>query len=135
MRTSGPGRQADRRKAFRGAWRITRSEVWGQGALDLVQPAFLRFSEDILGDFGMIAVAGGLHCYYGEREGKPLVEFTWEGEDDGNPRCGRGWATLEADGSLVGRLFIHLGDDSAFTAVREEPVGQGTRKPRQRVRR
>ncbi|HEX5299410.1 MAG TPA: hypothetical protein VFW50_20690 [Streptosporangiaceae bacterium] len=32
---------------------------------------------------------------------------------------GRGWAVLEENGSLSGRIFFHLGDDSGFTAVRE----------------
>jgi hypothetical protein len=32
---------------------------------------------------------------------------------------GRGWAVLEEDGSLRGRIFFHLGDDSGFTAARE----------------
>jgi hypothetical protein len=43
-----------------------------------------------------------------------------------DPTCGRGWAKLDADDRLRGRLFFHLGDDSAFTAMRERAV----RKPR-----
>ena len=33
--------------------------------------------------------------------------------------AGRGWAVLEEDRSLRGRIFFHLGDDSGFTAGRE----------------
>jgi len=29
------------------------------------------------------------------------------------------WATLSSDGSLNGRIYFHLGDDSSFTAVRD----------------
>jgi hypothetical protein len=46
------------------------------------------------------------------------VEFSWSGVDDRDDACGRGWARVEADGSLVGRIFIHCGDDSSFTARR-----------------
>jgi len=46
------------------------------------------------------------------------VEFTWEGNDECDPASGRGWAVLEEDGSLRGRIFFHHGNDSGFTAVR-----------------
>lgn len=36
--------------------------------------------------------------------------------DEMDPACGRGWAALEKDGKLSGRIFIHDGDSSAFTA-------------------
>ncbi len=33
---------------------------------------------------------------------------------------GRGWATLSSDGSLEGRIFLHLGEKSGFRAVRDD---------------
>jgi hypothetical protein len=45
--------------------------------------------------------------------------FSWEGDDDCDPVTGRGRTVLEVDGSLRGRIYFHLGDDSGFTAVRE----------------
>jgi hypothetical protein len=68
-----------------------------------------------------------------ERDGRPCVEFSWEGNDECDPASGRGWAVLEEDGSLRGRIFFHLGDDSGFTAVREgrpRPYGNGRRPHR-----
>jgi hypothetical protein len=53
-------------------------------------------------------------------DGRPGVEFTWDGSDDGDHTSGRGWAQLEEDGSLCGHIYFHLGDDSGFQAVREE---------------
>jgi hypothetical protein len=50
------------------------------------------------------------------------VAFTWVGSDDGDPVGRRGWAVLDADGSLCGHIYFHLGDDSAFRAVRPEDV-------------
>jgi hypothetical protein len=52
------------------------------------------------------------------------VEFSWEGNDECDPASGRGWAVLEEDGSLCGRIFFHLGDDSGFTAVRKGTEGR-----------
>jgi hypothetical protein len=43
---------------------------------------------------------------------------SWEVNDEGDSACGRGWAMLSSDGSLTGRIFFHMGDDSSFTAVR-----------------
>jgi hypothetical protein len=52
------------------------------------------------------------------------VEFSWEGNDESDPASGRGWAVLEEDGSLSGRIFFHLDDDSGFTPVREATEGR-----------
>ena len=50
-------------------------------------------------------------------DGSTFIEWSWEGHSDADPGCGRGWATL-VNGELVGRLFIHGGDDSAFKAIK-----------------
>lgn len=106
---------------FLGHWRITETELWGREALDLVVPAFIRFEDDRMGGFQLIAVRGGLDCRFGERESMPLVEFTWEGDDEGDARCGRGWAMLR-EGRIEGRLYFHGGDDSSFVATRGRPL-------------
>lgn len=121
-------------QAIQGEWRITETKVWGPDALDCVQSAFIRFDEDRLGEFAMVALRGRLDCFYVERDGKPAVEFSWEGEDDGDDRCGRGWATLDGDGALRGRFFIHLGDHSAFVAERPTEEGPSARRPPRRGR-
>ncbi|MEV6341937.1 hypothetical protein [Actinoplanes sp. NPDC051851] len=40
---------------------------------------------------------------------------------------GRGWAALAEDGTLDGRIFFHLGDDSGFHAVRAQLKPTSTR--------
>jgi len=102
-----------------GRWRITEAELWDRDALNLVEPAFIEFTKDGSGSFGFIAVQGEVDCREVERDGRPGVDFSWEGNDECDPASGRGWAVLEKDGSLRGRIFFHLGDDSAFTAVPE----------------
>ncbi len=68
------------------------------------------------GQFGFIAVNGWLDCRPVERDGRPGMEFTWEGSDEGDQVSGRGWAVLVNDDTIEGHLFFHLGDDSSFRA-------------------
>jgi hypothetical protein len=107
-----------------GRWRITEMELWDQEAMDLVEPAFIEFGEDETGNFGFIAVRGWMDCRDAPRDGRPGVEFSWEGNDDCDPACGRGWAALKADGSLHGHIYFHLGDDSDFHAVHDDAESQ-----------
>lgn len=128
--------ERDREGVFRGAWEITSTELWDKDALDLVAQAQIRF-DACHGELAMIAVHGWLDCRYLERDGRPAVEFSWEGEDEGDQRCGRGWAVLKPDGTLQGRLFFHMGDDSAFSAVRTQAENKrsgrtGRRRPAKR---
>ncbi len=71
---------------------------------------------------GRCCVEGWMDCRSGRRDGRPCVEFTWEGNGESDPASGRGWATSEEDGSLHGHIDFHLGDDSGFRAVRAENV-------------
>lgn len=122
---------------FAGRWRIVEMEVWGQDYVDIEVPGHVTFDDEQMGEFQFGAVRGWLDCRFEEREGVPRVEFSWEGANDADDACGRGWATVEGD-RLRGRLFIHRGDDSAFEAVRQ-PAGPGPvparRPPRRRRRR
>ncbi len=118
--------------AFAGTWRILEMEIWDKDAFNLVGPAHFTFGRDGLGNFRFIAVEGELDCRYSEEEGKPRVDFTWEGNDECDPASGRGWAVRNGD-VIVGRIFLHLGDDSAFTARRTK-VTRPARKSRSRRR-
>ncbi|MGW3473330.1 hypothetical protein ACWDKQ_33845 [Saccharopolyspora sp. NPDC000995] len=100
-----------------GRWRIVEMDEWDQDDVDLEGPGFIEFAEDGTGQFGFIAVHGWMDCRSTERDGRPCVEFSWEGHDEGDQVSGRGWATLAAEDTLEGHLFIHMGDDSGFRAA------------------
>ena len=114
-----------------GYWKITKMDVWGQAYVDLVVPGFIEFEmedDHLLGQFQFGTVAGSLDCRLRDVGENSHVEWSWEGRSDSDPGCGRGWARLE-DGKLVGRIYIHCGDDSAFEAERRErPVKRGRRR-------
>ena len=72
-----------------------------------------RGAED--GAIAFVARQGIPRCPPTAREtGKRLPEFTFEGFDEEDPICGRGWASLGTAGRLVGHIYIHNGDDSGF---------------------
>jgi len=119
-----------------GRWRIVEMDLWDAEAIDLVGPAFIEFGTNRTGSFRFIAVEGWMDCRDAPREGGRSVEFTWEGDDEGDQVTGRGWAALEEDGSLRGHIYFHLGDDSGFRAVRPEaetaPGASGAEATRRR---
>ena len=100
-----------------GRWTIIETELWDREDLDLVAPAFIEFQPDRTGSFGLIAVSGRID-WRSEGIGCSIVEFSWEGTDEGDQVSGRGRAALQDDGSLGGRINFHRGDASGFRAER-----------------
>lgn len=80
-------------------------DLWVQEDVNLVAPGFIDFGADHMGSLGFIVVQGGLDWRDGPRGGRPGVEFSWEGFDEGDPATGRGWAVIEENGSLRGHIF------------------------------
>jgi hypothetical protein len=111
-----------------GKWRIAEMELWDDEAIDLVGPAFMAFSGQT-GHFCFIAVEGDMRCTHAERKGRPYVKFTWSGNDECDPAGGKGWAQLETDGCLTGRIYFHGADDSAFRAVPMRLTEETAKRP------
>jgi hypothetical protein len=80
-----------------GRWRIVEMDLWDRDAIELVEPGFIEFAGDGTGQFGFIAVRGWMDCRSAERDGSTGVEFSWDGEDDGDQISGRGWAAVVDD--------------------------------------
>ena len=91
-------------------------ELWDQEFIDLEGPGHITFAKGGSGSFHFGAVECGLDYRLENSPDGPRVEFSFEGHDEMDPTCGRGWAALK-DGQLHGRLYFHLGDDSSFGAV------------------
>lgn len=100
-------------------------DEWDREAIDLMEPAFIEFTDGNLGQFGFIVVRGGLDGRAIERDGRPGIEFSWDGDDDGGRTNGRGWAVLMPDGTLEGHIYFHQGMDSGFQAEPYEATGTG----------
>lgn len=102
---------------FTGTWRIVWMSAWDQDYVDMEVPGHVTFETARSGHFQFGLVQGQMDC---RRRGR-RVDFTWEGADEGDEMSGRGIAEI-VDGELHGHLYIHLGDDSAFRAVRQPVV-------------
>ena len=104
--------------ALAGKFEIVEMEVWSKEDLDLVGAAYIRLRPDHTGDFSFIAVQASLDWRGTTRDGKPAAEFSFEGFDEDDEVSGRGWAVLEAQDTLEGMVFFHMGDESSFAAKR-----------------
>jgi hypothetical protein len=71
-----------------------------------------------------------MDCRHGQRNDRPCIDFTWEGNDACDPASGRGWVSLQQDGTLTGQIFFHHGDDSGFKATPVDSHDRPTRKAR-----
>lgn len=106
-------------KTVLGTWRITGMEVWDADYFDMEAPAHITIRSDLTGEFQFGLVQGDLDARVSAADGVARVEFSWSGADESDPMNGRGWMDVTAD-QAEGRIFIHLGDDSGFTAVRQD---------------
>jgi hypothetical protein len=90
---------------------------WEPDDLDLEEPAHIAFAKGQDGELHFGTVHGSIDYRTEWRDGESATEFSWEGSHDMDRASGLGWATRIGD-QLEGRVFIHCGDDSAFTAVK-----------------
>lgn len=98
-------------------WRITSMEAWDADYFDMEAPAHVTIRAELTGAFQFGLVQGDIDARVGVVDGVVRVEFSWSGFDENDPMSGRGWMAVTGD-QAAGRIFIHLGDDSGFTAVR-----------------
>ncbi len=87
-------------------------------------PGHFTFEKDDRGDFQFGLVQGEMDCRVETGDRGSRIEFSWEGQDEMDPASGRGrgWAGIE-NGELSGRIFIHMGEDSAFRARKTRKGG------------
>jgi hypothetical protein len=104
---------------FVGRWHIVSMSTWDNDAINEDVQAFIAFEPGGRGSFQFAYVRGLIDYREGSRDGRPCIEFSWDGDDEMDPMTGRGWAAVEGD-ELRGFLFIHQGDDSDFVAERAQ---------------
>lgn len=106
-------------KPFAGKWRIVEMEVWDQEYIDMDVPGFIRIGLDGTGQFQFGLPPPGDIDGRVEQCGNALrFEFSWSGQEENDPVCGRGWAI--ENGELNGRIYLHLADDSAFRCIKSK---------------
>lgn len=101
------------RSHLAGKWRIVWMEQWDQDYVNEESPGHFTFGARGSGSFHFGYLQGEMDVRYRNDR----AEFSWTGMDEMTEVSGRGNAEL-ANGELTGRICIHLGDDSAFRAIR-----------------
>ena len=92
-------------------------DQWEQDFVDEEVEGFFEFRPKGVGEFQFGYVRGDIDYRETTRDGKPCIDFSWDGNDEMDPAQGRGWAVHDGD-ELSGTIYIHRGDDSDFTAKR-----------------
>ncbi len=103
------------RKKYIHKSRIIKMEHWDKDYIDLVVPGYIYFDKDGLGEFQFGVVRGFIDCRIEKYSEFERIEFSWDGENETDSACGRGWAVIK-ENQLHGRLYIHNSDDSWFIA-------------------
>jgi hypothetical protein len=102
---------------FIGNWRITEMEAWDADYFDMEVSAYLTIRKDLTGEFQFGLVQAQLDGKIESSGATSRLAFSWSGFDENDPVSGRGWFRIAGD-QAEGRIFIHLGDESGFTAER-----------------
>jgi hypothetical protein len=104
---------------FEGRWRITSMKMWSQDVVDAEVEGFVEFGPNGLGSFQFAYVSGDINYRDSTRDGKPSVEWSWDGHDEMDRAKGTGWAVIDGD-KIHGVIAIQPGDQSEFEAIRKE---------------
>ena len=100
---------------FNGRWEIVTMEKWSKESIDVIAPGYIEFGDRKCGSLHFICIDADIDYQINQDNNK--VTFSFQGDDEGHAISGRGWAKIK-NGSLRGRIFIHNGDESHFTAQR-----------------
>jgi hypothetical protein len=85
------------KSSIEGCWNIVSVSGWDEEHPHVQEQAFIDIGPEDIGDFHFGYVRGDMDCRAAERDGKPAVEFTWEGNNHTGHAFGRGWAVLDVD--------------------------------------
>ena len=103
-------------KQYLGKWTIHSMEVWEEDFIDFNGPAVFAVEENGTGYFEFGAVETEIDCRVESIGEVERLEFSFEGEDEGDPVSGRGWAKV--DGSeMNGRIHAYPIDTGCTHAL------------------
>ena len=105
---------------YAGTWHILEMDLWDEDYFNMEIQAFIRVEPNGMGDFQFGLVSGVLDGEVVKTGNLERFDFTWEGQDENDPAFGSGWLKLSGKDKVNGSIKFHLGDRSAFLAVRAE---------------
>ena len=101
-----------------GEWHIAEMEMWDEDYFNMDVQAYIKVKEDRLGVFQFGLVSGGIDGEVLKCGEKERFEFTWDGNDESDPAQGSGWFEVMNENRISGKIKLHFGDSSTFSAIR-----------------
>lgn len=98
--------------SFAGRWRIVAMPDHVEDYPDTMEPAYIEFAANGSGEFAFGCVTGQI---FGAGDGNH-VAFSWQDNDEMDEAQGDGWAEIQSDGSVIGQICFHNGDEADFVA-------------------
>ena len=108
-------------KSIIGKWEIIETSLWDKDFIDLIDTGCIEFKKKGLGELSFGAVFAEIDYRISDSEPTPLIEFSFSGQDEGDPISGRAKLSLQGK-KLVGKIFFHYGDEAEMMA---EPFKNG----------
>jgi hypothetical protein len=105
--------------------------AWDDEFIDEEEEGYFEFNQNRIGQFHFGYVDGQMDCRQTTRDGGPVMEWTWDGNDEMDMTHGQGWVTVQDD-ELHGMIFFHEGDDSDFVAKKKRRRERLTQSRRNR---
>src|SRR5688500_17841355 len=104
---------------FEGTWHIYEMETWDEDYFNMEVQAYIEIDSKNTGHFQFGLVSGQIDGEIVEEGETKRFEFTWEGNDEMDPVGGSGWMEVVEPDVIEGKIKIHQGDSSTFSAERE----------------
>lgn len=105
-------------RKFAGLWHINEMEMWSEDYFNMEVQAYIEIDERGNGEFQFGLVTGQLDGEVTNNKAGETLEFTWEGSDECDEASGSGWLRLQDANTLKGKIKLHGGDSSLFSAER-----------------
>jgi hypothetical protein len=110
-----------------GRWLIHSMTEWDRDYIDEAVRGYFEFDKRGSGSFQFAYVQGEIDYRPSQRDGKPAVECSWDGNAEMDAAQGRGWLVLEGD-ELRGMFYFHLGDESGIVLKRAKETAKKRKK-------
>lgn len=104
---------------FLGTWLITEMSEWGDEYFNEQGQAYITIGKNFDGAFLFGSVQGEMDCELVKGHLECEMAFSWQGNDEEDEASGRGWFKLTTQKMIEGRIFIHMGENSTFKAVKK----------------
>ena len=105
-------------KKLNGLWHIYEMEMWDEDYFNMEVQAYIEIDAKGHGHFQFGLVSGVIDGEIVKDNHRERSEFTWEGNDECDPAFGSGWVELKDEGTITGKIKLHQGDSSTFSAKR-----------------